>query len=510
MSHIYSINSHPVIKSNKRKAKDLFKNQKTNKITLMQCQNVIAIESGFENWFHLQNSIKKEILLNTVISNEKLKLDFEHLLKEYLNLNGDYIHIQNRKDNGGIIKIRTIGELEIYKEGLSSEYLHQLSHLIYEQIQFGSDNKSNLDYNNFSFGSGIYNLNPLTSLTVKMQSVPVYPEGYDIVLKIINNQDKRTQDLESLGYESGQIEQMKYIMSKSVGSFIIAGTAGSGKTTTINSLMKSHLHKKYATYNINNEFQSPDSLTETPIDKSVINNVVVSSSTTTMKSFLNSVNDRNDKEIKNILREDPDVVYINELRDRATTSMVKDIIQSGHVVITTIHAASALTIIERLYDLNLSPDTLGQNDFLTGLCYQKLLPVVCTHCSHPVDYLFTQPNNHEKQEQLALLNNIAKKYKSININNIRIRNNDGCIHCTHRGVVSRTVVAEVITLDEHMRELIRSNKSKELYQYWRALSDNNLLSDSMVGKTIYEHALSKMLRGLICPSDILTNFGHPQ
>lgn len=84
------------------------------------------------------------------------------------------------------------------------------------------------------------------------------------------------------------------------------------------------------------------------------------------------------------MRSDPDVLMIGEIRDSESANLTVQAVQSGHQVLSTVHASSALGVINRLENLGVGRDILGSPDFLAGLIYQKLLPKLCQHCSIPL------------------------------------------------------------------------------------------------------------------------------
>lgn len=92
--------------------------------------------------------------------------------------------------------------------------------------------------------------------------------------------------------------------------------------------------------------------------------------------------------------------------------------------------------------------------------------------------------------------------------NIRYRNHDGCDQCKNLGVIGRTVCAEIIEPDSTMLKLFRETKAIEAKAYWLSLSDNDMNSDNMTGKSALEHSLYKMKQGICSPYDVEVNFGR--
>lgn len=210
-----------------------------------------------------------------------------------------------------------------------------------------------------------------------------------------------------------------------------------------------------------------------------------------------------EKPIKACMRGDPDIIMIGEVRDKITGDLTKKAVQSGHQVLTTVHATSALGIIERFQDFGLSKSVLGSPDFLTGLLYQKLLPTTCQNCcvdlQDAIQYEYASDNDKAVFERMMEIMDITD-YR------VKIRNHDGCEYCNNTGISGRSVCAEVIMLDLKMIELISEGKQIELMKYWRNLSDKNPASLNFKGKTCMEHAFQKVLTGQCCPHDLESSF----
>jgi general secretion pathway protein E len=333
-------------------------------------------------------------------------------------------------------------------------------------------------------------------LKLRYQSVPAYPDGFDVILRVLPV--GRSEDfvpLQKLGYTEQQVQELVNISSRPVGSLIIAGVTGSGKSTTLKNLLmyiNASSGYKMKIYSIEDPPEyNIAKITQIPVV------IPKDFDPTKMSPF--------EKPIKACMRGDPDIIMIGEVRDKITGDLTKKAVQSGHQVLTTVHATSALGIIERFQDFGLSKSVLGSPDFLTGLLYQKLMPLVCEHCT--IDFHELVNSEFATQADVDIYSRISdilggdiKKYK------LNKRSEEGCPHCKHMGVKGRTVCAEVIMLDLDMIQLIGDGETIKLMQYWRNLSDGNPFSENMRGKTCMEHAFQKMLCGLVCPFDLEDSF----
>lgn len=484
----------------KKNAKILCRELKINqpRIKLMDCQIKTAQEMGYKDWFHLYNTIKNKYLSCV----ENLEKDNEinpslALLHELINLvikrNVTHIHFETRK-NLSTIKFRINGELEHYKDisyQNSIDFYQNLFLLVTKTLSFDLLNfqqiKTRYLYNNKNFH-------------ISSQSMPVYPEGFDLVLKIIELKNvEQYTNLKRLGYSQEQQDIIFNSIKEKNGLVVFAGTTSSGKNSTINNLLM-HFNDYFS--NSKKVYQIVDHYS---INLKGISQVPIIIPMDYDGSYNPTINS-----MINCLKSDPDIISLpqfNKMNIQSFESLNNAINQC--TIITNINASSALGIIERLYDFNFEPNTVAKTKFLSVLVYQSLLPVVCSHCSFHIDTLFSQHTDiKNKSKYLSFFKSLELKYKINSINHVKLRNHDGCSHCHNTGIVSRTACVEVIELDDNMRSYIRSNNLKELYYYWRKLSDNNLLSSNMTGKTIYENALTKMLTGFLDPLDICNSLGY--
>lgn len=482
----YYINKDVSIIKCKKRAKELFNLNKNSEYkSLSAYKTIAAIELGFKNWFDLQNSVKQKCLLKFNIKEQELINFFEDLLKECFNDKATDIHIEAHQPHGKI-KIRFNGQLIEYKkeEKFSYDYLSDLSNSILNQLF----SKHNINLNDFSTGSTFYTINNKQAI-IRFQSIPVYPTGFDLILRINHSElYKNFSSLTSLGYSDSHVKQILEITSKKNGCFILAGATGQGATTSLRTIvnqLQNNANKKISS--IENGFEYPK------LNKAITQIQCV------IPTEYNLDHSIYEEPIKNAIGNGAEII-LTEVRCRATAKTIKESHKSA-LFITSVHASSAVNIILRLKDFELNAETIASSDFCQGLASQKLLPVLCPHCSQDVRTI------NDDLDYVEYLESFKNKYPGSNLDKVKIRNHDGCSHC-HHGIVSRTVCAEIIVIDNNMREFIKDNNLEGLRNYWRGISDNNLLSNNMAGKTIYEHALSKMLLGQIDPLDVLKNF-HP-
>jgi general secretion pathway protein E len=421
---------------------------------------------------------------------------FEMILSDAVKENISDIHISSR-NNGGFIKMRKHGEMLDYQKGmaLSEIDVFNLCSVIYNVLAENKDVAFMPD--EYQQGAINYNVGD-NEIKLRYQSLPVYPGGFDVVLRVLPiGKDEEFTPLQNLGYTDQQVAELLNISSRPVGSLIIAGVTGSGKSTTLKNLLmfiNAHTEYKLKIYTIEDppEYKIPR-VSQIPVIRRKDDN-----ESSGVSPF--------EAPIKACMRADPDIIMVGEVRDKVTGDLIKKAIQSGHQVLTTIHAASSIGIIDRLLDFGLTPSVLGSPDFLTGLLYQKLLPVLCRHCKVKFSDLIEKSDDDSiDTEAYNMYQRLHDVLGEFDPHNIYVRGT-GCKHCNNLKVEGRTVCAEIIMLDLNMLKFILESDILGLMKYWRNLSDNKLNSTIMTGKTAMEHAMQKMLVGDVSPFDLEASF----
>lgn len=308
--------------------------------------------------------------------------------------------------------------------------------------------------------------------------------GQDLVLRLLpqRTSNARAKSLADLGYLPRQIEDLEMARSAPYGVTVFSGITGSGKSTTMELLIREIVTEtqgkaKILTVEDPNEFVMPGT-TQIPVvrrkddERSGINPFVES--------------------LRAAMRMDGDVIMVGEVRDRESAQCLEGMVLSGHAVFTTTHTTSANNIPLRFWQLGLDRNVLGNQDFLQALVYQRLLQVVCPHCSTPFE-----DTDFEKRHA-DVFSRIKKVTKS-NLGGMRLRG-AGCPNCNHRGVIGRTVCAEVIAPDQKMRQFYRDGRDTEALLRWRG--------DKGITKTCLGSAVYKLQNGLIDPFEFETAFGR--
>jgi type II secretory ATPase GspE/PulE/Tfp pilus assembly ATPase PilB-like protein len=182
--------------------------------------------------------------------------------------------------------------------------------------------------------------------------------GENIVLRVLDR-EKSIIPMDRMGLRSETLEELKLMMTRPEGIVIVTGPTGSGKTTTLYSLL-SHLNT-----------ESVNIMTlEDPVEYPVTMMRQTSVAEVNKVDFANG--------IRSIMRQDPDIILVGEIRDEDTATMAFRAAMTGHQVFSTLHTNSALGTFPRLLDIGVSPDIMAGN--IIGVVAQRLVRVLCPHC----------------------------------------------------------------------------------------------------------------------------------
>ena len=240
--------------------------------------------------------------------------------------------------------------------------------------------------------------------------------GENIVLRVLDR-ERSIIPLERMGLRTTTLDQLKLMMTRPEGILVVTGPTGSGKTTTLYSLLS---HKNTESVNI--------MTLEDPVEYPVTQMRQTSVAEVNKVDFANG--------IRSIMRQDPDIILVGEVRDADTATMAFRAAMTGHQVFTTLHTNSALGAIPRLTDIGISPDIMAGN--IIGVVAQRLVRVLCPHCKEP-----TKPTDDERKI-LGVKRNEA----------IQIFKHKGCKRCNQTGFRGRMAIIELLRIDSDLDSLI--------------------------------------------------------
>lgn len=330
---------------------------------------------------------------------------FDFILKEALNLNSSDIHIESRK-NDALIRFRVDGELQFFcileKEIYQALVFHIkfLTHLNVAEQRKAQDGNFELKLENQNYDFRVSTL-PL-----------IY--GESVVLRILKH-DEKFLELKNLNFLDSHLKALQKAISSSYGMILITGATGSGKSTTL-----------YACLNALKSIKKKIITAEDPIEYKMQGIQQILLNPKAGLEFNNA--------LRAILRQDPDIIMIGEIRDEQSLDIAIKSSLTGHLLLSTLHTNDSISTIDRLLDMKAKPYLIAQA--LSLIVAQRLVRKLCIFCKRKSEKKYTlfQGQFYESR---------------------------GCEHCNYSGYSGRDLVAEFLVIDENLKELIRENVGKK-------------------------------------------------
>jgi general secretion pathway protein E/type IV pilus assembly protein PilB len=240
--------------------------------------------------------------------------------------------------------------------------------------------------------------------------------GENIVLRVLDR-EKSIIPMERMGLREDTLNELRLMMTRPEGILIVTGPTGSGKTTTLYSLLSSQ-----------NTTEVNIMTLEDPVEYPVTMMRQTSVAEVNKVDFANG--------IRSIMRQDPDIILVGEIRDEDTATMAFRAAMTGHQVFSTLHTNSALGVFPRLTDIGILPDIMAGN--IIGVVAQRLVRVLCPHCKEAYE-----PDEFERRILRLKPNDKPQIFKA-----------KGCQHCNLNGYRGRMAIIELLRIDSDMDALI--------------------------------------------------------
>ena len=263
------------------------------------------------------------------------------------------------------------------------------------------------------------------TLDLRVSSLPTF-NGEKVVLRILDY-SKSLQGLETLGFSEVNLQKIIEMTEIPNGIMLVTGATGSGKSTTVYSILQ-----KLNTREVN------IITVEDPVEMEVEGLNQVQAQQEIGLDFATV--------LRSILRQDPDIIMIGEIRDTETARIAVRASITGHKVLSTIHTNNALNTIERLTDMDVERYLIGTS--LNGIISQKLARKLCPHCR-----IARETNDYEKSLFQKVLHKKVDKVYDVNP--------EGCKHC-FRGYKDRIAIAEVLVITDAIRTAITTAQPKDV------------------------------------------------
>jgi len=348
--------------------------------------------------------------------------------------------------------------LEPQKDIVSVRY--RIDGMLYSVMELPSSLKENL----------VIRIKVLSNLSVYKRNIPqdgrieFHIEGIDlrvttfptihgekVIIRIFDSRKLRFK-IEDLGFSAFVQKEFQTLISRPQGLILLTGPANSGKTTTLYAALEKIAETK--------SHSSSIVTVEDPIeyDFGTISQTQLGPSSGLSYS----------RALRSLMRQDPEVIMVGEIRDKETAEIVTQVGLTGHLVLSTIHSGTALSVFIRLIEMGIEPFLLASS--ISGVMAQRLVRVICPHCKE------TYSPSPEFLEKFGI-----KKQ------GLEFIHGKGCNKCLFQGYSGRTAIAELLVVNERFRQILLQKPT---------LSQLESLSREMKMPTLLEDGINKVKEGI--------------
>lgn len=295
-------------------------------------------------------------------------------------------------------------------------------------------------------------------INVRVSSLPtIY--GENIVLRLLD-MSRNIASLQELGMEKEDIEKIHRIINNPYGMILATGPTGSGKSTTL-----------YALLSLINKPDINIITLEDPVEYRMQNVRQVQLNRKAGMTFASG--------LRSILRQDPDVIMVGEIRDLETAKIATQAALTGHKLLSTLHTNDATSAITRFIDMGIEP-FLVASSLLVSIA-QRLVRKICPYCKE------------KYQPDLKII-----RYLGLEKESLEFTRGKGCLQCHNTGFIGRTGVYEILVNDEQVQEMTLKNiSSKQIAQ--KLIAEGKL-------KTLQQDVLDKVRKGITTPEEAIKVF----
>lgn len=386
--------------------------------------------------------------------------------------NASDIHIEPHKDFltvryriDGILQI--IAELPLEILELLTTRIKVLANLRTDEHRAAQDGRFKIDLEN-------------NEITMRVSIIPTY-DGEKTVLRLLSSTNQEL-NLETLGYSPRNFKVIQNNILKTHGIILMTGPTGSGKTTTLYSVLK-----------LLNSPEVNIATIEDPIEYRLegINQIQVN-----VKTDLTFAHG-----LRSLLRQDPDIIMVGEIRDEETAGIAINAALTGHLVLATLHTNDAATTLPRMLEMGVEGFLLSAT--IQMIIAQRLVRTICQKCKQP--YTITIDHLKKLGEKFSISKNFEETLsdltkanpeisKLLSAENITLHKGEGCSACGNSGFKGRSCIAEVMEVSDEIKKMILSNASpKEL--------ETQAKKEGMT--TLFGDGLSKVLSGITTIEEVL-------
>ncbi|MCF8061053.1 MAG: type II secretion system ATPase GspE [Deltaproteobacteria bacterium] len=295
------------------------------------------------------------------------------------------------------------------------------------------------------------------NIDIRVSTLPtVY--GERAVLRLLDK-SSRLFELHELGIPENQLARIRSLITLSHGIILVTGPTGSGKTTTLYAALSeiNTPEKNVITIEDPVEYQIPG-IGQVPVNRKV------------GLTFANG--------LRTIVRQDPDVILVGEIRDLETAEIAIQAALTGHLVFSTLHTNDAASAVTRLIDMGIEPFLITSS--VLAIVAQRLIRTICPYCKQPVDM------SADVMKELSV--------SEADLDRTALNEGKGCEKCLDTGYLGRLGVFEIMKISEKIKQVILTT------------SDSNALKQVAVAegmRTLRQEGADKVIRGISTPEEVL-------
>lgn len=303
-----------------------------------------------------------------------------------------------------------------------------LSNLKIDEHRLPQDGRFKIDKDGYKF-------------SLRVSTIPIF-DGEKVVIRLLDESSK-AMSLEDSGFEKSSLDMINRNMKKPHGMFLVTGPTGSGKSTTLYTML-SMLNTKFV--NI--------STIEDPVEYRIVGANQMQVNPKIGLTF--------DIGLRALLRQDPNIIMIGEIRDKETAEEAVHAAMTGHVVFSTLHTNSAASALPRLLDIGVEPYLIAST--INAVMAQRLVRVICKDCQAAIKLDDVILENLAKQFHMdkllpVLIREGAAPAKTKSIKDLKFYKGQGCDKCNHSGYKGRIGLHEILEMTPEIGEMIMSHKS---------------------------------------------------
>ncbi len=392
---------------------------------------------------------------------------FVNLLLEYANDSGaSDIHMEPQ-ENYILVRFRIDGilyEAVRYPNSLHERIVFRIKIMSHMQ----TDERATAQDGRFEYHQGENNI-----FDVRVSILPI-TDGENLVMRLLDTHIHRFS-LENLGLSEVDYKKILAAIERPHGMIISAGPTGSGKTTVL--------------YTIIEKLQSSEvniMTIEDPVEYDIQG---VQQTQVNQKKNLTFANG-----LRSIVRQDPDIIMVGEMRDSETADIAINSALTGHLVVSTLHANDAATVFPRLTEMNVEPFLIASS--VNIIIALRLVRKICSHCRE--SYVISQTELEILNQNAKVLGFIEGINQSSDLSQLRLYRGKGCKTCHNSGYDGRIGIFEVLQVDDDIRLLITKKSSADV------INDQALQSGM---KPILYDGVTKALNGTTTIEEVIKVIG---